>query len=734
MAKAFAKRLISRSMKLLDLKTFFALGSRTHRRVALLSSSLICLVLLVQNPAVIFAGNVKEFTLNTIDYFSFLIPAYIVCTVILFLPAFLLQKRILAGYALITSFLALLVWAYSNLIVIDFGVLDGGKFDFSIVDDFLPLEALGALAAFLVLVWAFARFGSAVSRSLLVLNLLVGATVLVQLSMNYQSGRKFTEVDNRSIYRVSDTKNVLIILMDQFQSDIFADLVQNRPDVREELEGFTFFPDALGVGPTTRLTMPSVHSGEFYETGPKLNDYYKTRVERGSFLNSLSDAGHEVTLVAPPSLGCPVKAALCKAVWSTVFRRNDLLTRELAKLLDLSMFRASPLAGKETFYNNGDWLLSKQRMKAQHFVVVGNTFLNRFASTVTVDGSKPATKFIHIMSTHRPYVVNQHCRFTGNNRTAGRRTLMYNQASCGLDSFVSVLRKLKAIGAYDQTTIMLIADTGVGAFNVGSSHGSSEGEVSYHGSGLYGAANPVLLVKPMHARGDYAISDNQVQLTDVAATICELTSDCNGFPGKSVYNQNDDQRLRQYNLYHLTTDWSDKDFVPKPDAYEIKGPLWRLSSWPDALRPGMRVGVPIKLDHEEHNAVYLGEGWGPIKAEGTFTYAAEATMYFYPEENLAEAYEFTVSAENTFAGRDQKSGIVEVYANGQLIGSWDYSGVRQTVENSVVIPKTVIGGSELLEIKFKMKAATSWVVERKTVRHVRVRGIRVKSVQFDVAG
>jgi len=733
MAKAFAKRLISKSMNMLDFKTFFDLELGTHKRVAIFSASLICLVLFVQNPAVVFTGNVKEFTLNTVDYFSLLIPAYIICAAILSLPALFLQKRILAGYALLASFLALLIWVYSNLIVIDFGVLDGGKFDFSIVDNFLPLEVLGLLAALLALFWAYARFGRAVSCSLLVLNLLVGATVLIQLTTNFQSGRKFTEVDNQSIYRVSDTKNVLIILMDQFQSDIFADLVQNRPAVREELEGFTFFPDALGVGPTTRLTMPSVHSGEFYETGPKLSDFYKTRVESGSFLNSLADAGHEVTLVAPPSLGCPVKAASCTGVWPTVFSRDVLLSRELAKLLDLSMFRASPLAGKETFYNDGDWLLSKQRMKAQHFVVVGNTFLNQFASAVTVEGSKPATKFIHIMSTHRPYVVNQHCRFTGNNRSERRRTQMYNQASCGLDSFVAVLRKLKAIGAYDQTTVMLIADTGVGAFNVGSSHGSSEGEASYHGSGLYGAANPVLLVKPMHARGDYAISDNQVQLTDVAATICELTGDCNGFPGKSVYNQNDDQRSRRYNLYHLTTEWSNKDFVPKPNAYEIRGPLWRLSSWPEALRPGMRVGVPIKLDHEEHNAGYLGEGWGPIKAEGTFTYAEEATMYFYPEADLAEAYEFTVSAENTFAQRDQKNDIVEVYANGQLVGSWDYSGIRQTVENSVVMPKAVIDGKELLEIRFKMKAATSWVVERKTVRHVRVRGIRVKSVQFDVA-
>lgn len=725
------KQFISRLAQNIGFKKFLEVESSTHRRAVVFSASLIFLVLLVQNPAVIFTGNLAEFRLNTVDYFSLLIPAFIVCAAVFSLPALLLRGRVLGMYALTISFFALLIWAYSNIIVVNFGELDGGKFDFSSVNQLWFLEALILLGVFCTLFYLYKNYSRPVSYFLIALNVLVGVTVIFQLATNFQAGRKFTEVDSQSIYRMSETKNVLIILMDQFQSDIFADLVQENPSIRKELDGFTFFPDTLGVAPTTRLTMPSVHSGEFYETGPRLVDFYKTRVEQGSFLNALSDSGHEVVLVSPPALGCPAKATLCTAVKSAVFRRNDLLNRETIKFLDYSMFRASPLAGKRIFYNDGDWILSARRMKTQHYVATSNIFLNRFASSIEVSGSKPATKLIHLMSTHRPYIINSECKFTGNNRSEQRRTQMYDQASCGLDIFVSVLRRLKAINAYDNTTIMLLADTGVGAFNIGSTHSSENGKPIYLGAGMYGAANPVLLVKPMRSRGDYTVSNNPVQLTDIAATICDLTNDCNNFPGKPVFSQSNGESVRNYNMYYLTSEWRKKSFVPTPRSYAVKGPLWELKSWPDDLQPKMKTGELIRFNHEEHNAVYLGEGWGPITVDGTFSYAAEAVMYFHPEEDLANAYEFTVTAQNTFAERDHYDDIVDVYANGQLIGSWDYSTTTQVLEKKAVIQNELIGDRELLEIRFKMKSAESWVIERKNVRHMRTRGIRVKSVQFN---
>lgn len=716
-----------------DFKPVFTIEKKTHRRVGLFAASLIFLVIFIQNPASIFAGNVDEFALNTVDYFGWLFPAYIVGTLTLALPAIFFRGRPLAIYALLLGIIAILTWFYSNILVINFGELDGGKFDFSTVGRirFRILETLFLATAFLGVFYLYKKYGKQTSYFLATLNVIVAASVGIQLTTNFQSGRNFTARNNEAIYRISETKNVLIILMDQFQSDIFSDLVEHRPSVKNELEGFTFFPDTLGVGPTTRLTMPSIHSGEFYESGPRLTDFYTTHVVQGSFLNSLADAGHEVILISPPSLGCPSKASLCKAVHSAVFQRSDLLKRELYELLDFSFFRASPVLAKQQLYNDGDWILSARNKASQHFVVTGNRFLNQLSTSMNVAEEKPVVKFIHLLTTHRPYVVNAQCRFTGNNRSQKRRTQMYNQASCAIDSFVSVLQKLKSIDAYDNTTIMLIADTGVGAFNVGSSFGTANGTPRYTGTGLFGAANPVLLVKPMNTRSAYAVSDKPAQLTDIASTICDLTGDCNGFPGYSVFGEIDRNRSRPYNIYHLSSDWSKKDFVPNPTTLSVDGPIWDLSSWPVNFQPTMRLGTEIKFNHDEHNSVYLGEGWGPTTVNGTFSYADEATLYFYPESELAGAYEFVVTAEDTFSTPDKGDDVIEVYANGELVDSWVYSSPGRTVDKKVTIAKELIAGHDLLEIRFKMKSPTSWVVERGGVRHVRTRGIRLISTRFD---
>ena len=141
-------------------------------------------------------------------------------------------------------------------------------------------------------------------------------------------------------------------------------------------------------------------------------------------------------LVSPESLGCPNKASLCKGVWRAMFRYSDLLYRESEMLLNYSLFRAAPLLAKESFYNEGRWLIPKTRLRGYHFVVTGNMFLERFASSFEIEGLAPATKLIHLMNTHRPYVLNEKCEYTGENDSHERRAGMLNQARCALYTFV----------------------------------------------------------------------------------------------------------------------------------------------------------------------------------------------------------------------------------------------------------------------------------------------------------
>ena len=694
--------------------------------------SLFLLVLLLQNPVTLFAGNVHEFALNPTDYFPRLFAAYVVILVVVCVPIFLFRGILLAMVAVPVLFAALLLWTYSNILVIDFGKLDGGQFEFGVVEQYRYWELGASVLVFGGLLYLYVKYSLPLAYFMVVLNVLVGSTIILQMVTSHQSGREFSEAGARSIYRLSETKNLLIVVMDQFQSDIFADLVNEDPDIRRQLQGFTFFPDTLGVAPTTRLTMPSIHAGEVYVAGPKLSEFYQKHVVDGSFLNKLSEAGHEVSLVSPPKLGCPKGASFCRGVWPAMFTYEYLRNRETERLLNYSLFRAVPLALKPHVYNGGSWLIPVSTLQASHFVVIGNLFLQRFSTSAQVSGQRPATKFIHLMNTHRPYVLNEACEYTGDNHAHDRRAAMLTQARCALAAFGGVLRRLKDVGAYDRTAIVLVADTGVGAFNIGSSHGLPAGEVGYIGSGLFGAANPVLAVKPMRADSPFATSRKRVQLTDVAATVCDIVGDCDGFPGESVFEPGDGQLDRVYNFYYLTQDWDKKGFVPEPTPYRVDGPLWELGSWPESIQPRLRPNKTIELTHAGHNAVYLGEGWGPITALGTNTYEEEAVLYVVPEpQEMDDSYELVVIAEAMFPEQNAKDELLDVLVNGQKVGSWTFLETRQAEEKRAKISRDILRRSRILNITFKLNSPDAWVVERGNVRHIRVQGIRLHSVQFN---
>jgi hypothetical protein len=55
----------------------------------------------------------------------------------------------------------------------------------------------------------------------------------------------------QSIYQFSPEKNVLIIVLDGFQGDVFQEIIDESPQYRKRFDGFTYYRDALGGYPVT---------------------------------------------------------------------------------------------------------------------------------------------------------------------------------------------------------------------------------------------------------------------------------------------------------------------------------------------------------------------------------------------------------------------------------------------------------------------------------------------------
>ena len=77
-----------------------------------------------------------------------------------------------------------------------------------------------------------------------------------------------------SVLELSPERNVIILLVDTLQSDIFEELVNENPELKRELPGFTYFRNSSGLFPYTHLSIRALLTGAHYRPLEKLADYY----------------------------------------------------------------------------------------------------------------------------------------------------------------------------------------------------------------------------------------------------------------------------------------------------------------------------------------------------------------------------------------------------------------------------------------------------------------------------
>ncbi len=700
------------------------------RWIGVVSIGLLFLVLLIQNPVTIYVGNPNEVVISLVAALLVLIPLSACFILIGLAPLFLLCGTGLHAYSFAALASSLGVWIYSNFVRLDVGVLDGQRLNLDFGWTTYLLEGVTLLLGVLVLYWAFRRWPKVLRDFVFLLGAVVLLSSLASVVTTPFSFGTLDSSDRAPIYRFSPDKNLLIVLMDTFQSDVFAELVKADAALETRFDGFTFFPDNLGSAPTTYLTMPSLHSGADYDSGTMLKDFYEQNVERGSFLNALSDAGHEVVLVGPRTFGCPEKTDLCLEVEEVLKSRASVTLHEVAGLVDLSLFRAVPFVFKSFVYRNGAWWLRSIQERSNHFVVLSNRLLGEFSERASVKSSRPTTKFLHLMNTHPPFVMDDDCGY----RSYGRidsRAAMSVQARCAVDEFTDTLEQLKRIGVYDQTAIMLIADTGSGARNLGSTYMGSDGRPSYAGAGLVGGANPILLVKPLGARGKLKTSDARVQVRDIAATVCEMLGDCEGFPGTSVFADSAERRARRvYSYFVWKNTYLGLDYIPGLVQYPVEGPLWELASWPEAARPLLRLGQPFDFAKTSQSAVYREQGWGGMVDHGTWTDGPEAVVSFERRE-IRGALDLWIRAQAR-VGAIHPQQQVEVYANDHLLGEWTLTNWQAPEERTFRIPSGVVASADRLVIKFRMLSPFKTVDEDEhRISRQRELGLRLDQLRFD---
>lgn len=559
-------------------------------------------VQLLYFPALtVYLSNTSEMRAVLFDMLILgLLPVLIIIVAVIVLLKLSPSKIKISLIALLSAISAL-VWLQGNVILWEYGVLDGRSIDWDAHRGRGWVDGLIWILVITISLVTAQRYYKAMVKIAGALLLLQGLSSLVLLAQHYESLPQeqdlATQDDLQQLYKFSRNNNVLHLVVDGFQADVF-DFLMNQPKYgdthKKAFKGFTFFRENLGVFPYTRFSVPAFLSGEIYKNSEAKDTFIDRIMAANNILNMANDAGYEVDLgVGGEYWVKRYSNAKYRHIYSL---DHDVainpVHEDVAMVLDLALFRSVPHFLKPLIYNDQAWLISEAILKrdgSQHWYFKHTRFLHALISGMAVERDKPVYKYIHIMNTHNPMVVNRDCEYAGKVLGMTRLTLTY-QANCTMYSLELLLLRMKELGIYDDMLIIIHGDHGGWAPNY------RQGPPIRYETGkeaplwISSLASPLLAIKLPQAKHGFQTSDQLTTLQQLPATIADVLGWENDFGMESIYSQKGMARTeRNFYFYGWQRDAWETDYANPIQVFNITGSHyeneWKLS---ELYRPPKR--------------------------------------------------------------------------------------------------------------------------------------------------
>jgi phosphoglycerol transferase MdoB-like AlkP superfamily enzyme len=208
----------------------------------------------------------------------------------------------------------------------------------------------------------------------------------------------------------------------------------------------------------------------------------------------------------------------------------------------------------------------------------------RLVDNAKAGSGKPTFKFIHIFTTHSPFFLDEECvQITKEEyEERGRARTILEQSICAMTQVLGILDRLREFGILDETLVILAADHGSPVNLVAGENGEIEEMKEIKGARIPGFAKvlPLLLVKPIGAKGPLRVSQAPVSLVDIPNTVVADMGIEQVFPGRALQDAKEGEtRTRVYFDYKWEHSFWFADGLPPLTEFRVNGPARDPASW-----------------------------------------------------------------------------------------------------------------------------------------------------------
>lgn len=381
-------------------------------------------------------------------------------------------------------------------------------------------------------------------------------------------------VTETGLFELSPTNNVVLFILDYYDTRTLMDVAASDPSVLGEMEGFTWYQDSAGVMIPTGFALPYLMTAQTPAVGQDVSDFVANRYSNSTYLEDLHNTGYSIG-VYTTTFGkeyLPGKEAN-KEIFSNLDNAHALGRPHinsfgaLKSLLKAALYRDMPWIAKPRFrfysddVNKDSVIFNVEDSPDETLYIMDDAKyfarLKHFGLSIDDEAKQGTFRMIHLNGDHHPFTINEFGEFVGEGNATKQ-----DQAVGSMLMASTYLKEMKRLGVYDGATIIITAD-----------HGDWRASMDMPTE----ISSPIMLVKEPHAGHDpIKVSHAPVSHKDVFPTILSaMGADASQYG--SVISDVDESAPRQRDFYYITHDNGSN--IRSLLGYTIDGDVLDFNNW-----------------------------------------------------------------------------------------------------------------------------------------------------------
>lgn len=518
------------------------------------SSCLLSSVLFLFAPVQLYIANISELWFSFVDILGVSLASFALATLIIFLIGLAIRRISLKAfyvYAALSCGLGTAFYIQGNYIPFEYGILNGSSIDWAAYSHLVYIStAMWIVCLCAPIIYILFRRSCKILTYISIGLILVQSVALLGMVLVEafpQNTASNSYISEKGLYEVSEEENVVIFVLDSFDSEYIDEIYNSSPEYLDFLDGFTCFTNMVGSYPNTKGALPYILTRQYYKNEVPYLEYIETAWEESAeYYQELVNKKYDINVYSSMEVAFSekAKASLIQNAISEKLRPSNPFQFEKA-ILQFAAMRFFPDGIKKYIWEYEDLFenLKSSNKESDHpFVWEGKAFYEKIKSQgLTLQKGKKYS-VIHLDGTHTPFTYLEDLSEDPSNATA------LTEAKANLNILREFIKQLKDLNVYDKTCMIITADHG----------------------GLAHLRSPIFLMKGFNNSGDLVFSDKPISHSNLfASVLSEIGVDDYSKYGVSVFDDGGNAEDRLFYQYTVLDSY-EKTYLPDLTEYIVK--------------------------------------------------------------------------------------------------------------------------------------------------------------------